>query len=282
MNLEKSDENKIVNKAVSVTIVRTIIVVIITFFALINVKKINKLSRISSQGLFGQNSKMGPELFFGLIIIVLLVFAIFFYYIYRVKKENKPTNNLSKTFEIYDFFTFAITSVICLLFLMMFVLTPCTVDGDSMNNTYQDKDKIIMWHMSYKPKVDDVVVIEVTTKNYGNRLSEMYILKRIVAVENDVVEYKAANDYIGDLYINDVLVENSITKESFERMSSNETVKDNKFTMPKERYLVLGDNRKNSADSRALGLIHEEDILGKIILRVFPINKIGNPKKNIR
>ena len=48
--------------------------------------------------------------------------------------------------------------------------------------------------------------------------------------------------------------------------------------IPKDMYLVLGDNRDNSLDCREIGLIKRKDILGKIKLRIWPINKFGPVK----
>ena len=44
--------------------------------------------------------------------------------------------------------------------------------------------------------------------------------------------------------------------------------------IPKDKYLVLGDNRKVSSDSRIIGLIDKEDILGKTKISIWPIKKV--------
>ena len=46
--------------------------------------------------------------------------------------------------------------------------------------------------------------------------------------------------------------------------------------IPEDKYLVLGDNREISADSRVIGLIDKDDIQGKTSFRLWPLNKIGN------
>ena len=50
--------------------------------------------------------------------------------------------------------------------------------------------------------------------------------------------------------------------------------------IPSGFSIVLGDNQGNSTDSREIGLIANEDILGKFIIRIYPIEKMGVPEKN--
>ena len=47
------------------------------------------------------------------------------------------------------------------------------------------------------------------------------------------------------------------------------------YQVPQGKYFVLGDNRLNSRDSRIFGFIDEEDILGKVSLRYWPLNSFG-------
>ena len=50
------------------------------------------------------------------------------------------------------------------------------------------------------------------------------------------------------------------------------------LNIPGDMYFVVGDNRNNSVDSRVIGLIKKEDILGSVSYRIFPITKIGKVK----
>ena len=45
-------------------------------------------------------------------------------------------------------------------------------------------------------------------------------------------------------------------------------------TIPEDKYLVLGDNRENSLDSREIGLIDKKDIIGEIAFRLWPVNRM--------
>ena len=91
-----------------------------------------------------------------------------------------------------------------------------------------------------------------------------YLIKRVIGLPGDKVEYKN-----NTLYVNDELVEEEFLDghqtENFSLVSMGYE------TIPEGKYLVLGDNRENSLDSRSFGLIDEEDILGKVSIKIWPI-----------
>ena len=92
------------------------------------------------------------------------------------------------------------------------------------------------------------------------------MVKRVIGLPGEHIEYKD-----NKLYVNGSLVlENNISVET----------KDFKLedigyeTIPKDMYFVLGDNRTNSNDSREFGLVKKDEIIGKIVMRLYPFSKI--------
>ena len=75
------------------------------------------------------------------------------------------------------------------------------------------------------------------------------------------------------LYVNDKLVQENYTHLNTKDFNLEEICTCS--TIPEGKYLVLGDNRPISKDSRSIGLIEEKDIVGKSVLRLWPITKIG-------
>lgn len=158
-----------------------------------------------------------------------------------------------------------------------FIITPVTVVGSSMYPTLKDGEILLLSKISYKVHdIDrfDVVVIK----------EDDWIIKRIIGVPGDDVYYKD-----NQLYINDKLVEdknaNGITSDfdlySIWEAGINEGKKDfdEAFEkIPEGYYLVLGDNRRISKDSRDVGLIKEGEIKGKAVFRFWPLNKINTVK----
>lgn len=105
----------------------------------------------------------------------------------------------------------------------------------------------------------DIVVIK-----YNNEK----IIKRVIGLPGDYIEYK---DNI--LYVNGKEI-----KEEYKRdITNNFSLKDLGYEkIPENKYLVLGDNRSISKDSRIIGLIDKEDIEGYTGIIVFPFKRIGN------
>ena len=94
------------------------------------------------------------------------------------------------------------------------------------------------------------------------------IIKRVIGLPGDYIEYK---DNI--LYVNGKEI-----KEEYKRdITNNFSLKDLGYEkIPENKYLVLGDNRSISKDSRIIGLIDKEDIEGYTGIIVFPFKRIGN------
>lgn len=150
--------------------------------------------------------------------------------------------------------------LIIVLLVRHFCFTIVVVNGPSMDTTLHDKDIMILNKLAYKVgkiKRFDIVVIDATI---GNRKTK--IIKRVIGLPNETVEYKD-----GKLYINDKIVEDKYAKtytKDFEKVYVKEG-----------NYFVLGDNRIVSQDSRYIGTIPRKLILGKARFTIFPFNRLG-------
>ncbi|MCD7785130.1 MAG: signal peptidase I [Oscillospiraceae bacterium] len=152
-------------------------------------------------------------------------------------------------------------AVVVLLF--TFVVRTAVVNGSSMTDTLQDGDFLILWSLFYTPQPGDIISANC------EGLDEV-IVKRIIATEGQTVDI--------DFETGSVYVDGELLDEPYIR---NLTLNDEGgFTYPvtvgEGQYFVMGDNRQGSRDSRdaKVGLIDREDILGKVVLRLYPFSKI--------
>lgn len=182
------------------------------------------------------------------------------------------THVLNKQQEDEHFYMFVDTiSIVWVFFLVFyfsvsFVLFPARVNGSSMTPNFDDNDVILVWKLQSEFEFGNVVFVNVTEERTNHTMDE-YFLKRIIGTPGDKVEH------IGNiLYINNVPTEedyiNTFTQEfSFEDVCFIKDVSCENV-IPDDYYLVLGDNRNNSVDSRIIGLIHKDDLFGKVIFNV--------------
>ncbi|MBQ2409141.1 MAG: signal peptidase I [Bacilli bacterium] len=151
--------------------------------------------------------------------------------------------------------------IIVVIVIRTFFFTPVLVNGDSMKPTLKDKQLLLLNKYDKKLKRFDIVVL---TRENNEKL-----IKRIIGLPGEYVEYKN-----GKLYI-----DGKIVKDNFAKFTNDfflEAISLELKEIPKGKYLVLGDNRNNSIDSRTIGLIDEKDISGKITFSIWPIKKIKN------
>lgn len=139
------------------------------------------------------------------------------------------------------------------------------VNGDSMNVTLEDGDNLIVDKLSYRFKDPERFDIIVFPYQYQEKT---YYIKRIIGMPGESVQI-----IDGMVYIDGEMLDESYGKEVMEYAGvASETIE-----LGEDEYFVLGDNRNNSSDSRdpSVGNIHEDQIIGKAFLRIWPLNKFG-------
>ena len=136
-----------------------------------------------------------------------------------------------------------------------------------MEPTLNNGDVFLLNKMSYKfgeVKRNDIIAF--------NDSQSKYLVKRVIGLPGERIDYKDNILYINnEPYTETFLGENVVTTNfDMELIKGCEN-----GTIPEEHYLVLGDNRGNSMDSRELGVISKDDIIGKTSIRIWPISNFG-------
>lgn len=172
----------------------------------------------------------------------------------RLRKENK-------IFEWYDSLVFALV-VIVLVF--VFVCRIIVVSGSSMVPTLQGGDRVVVQNLLYQPERGDVVVVD-SYIEYGDPL-----VKRIIAMGGDTVDI--------DFDTGQVTVNGEVLDEPYISAPTQQSF-DVEFplTVPEGQVFLMGDNRPHSTDSRSsqVGFVDERSILGKVLFRIAPFNRLG-------
>ncbi|MBQ3092927.1 MAG: signal peptidase I [Clostridia bacterium] len=148
--------------------------------------------------------------------------------------------------------------------MMTFLFRFFTVDGESMMNTLLNKDKVAVVRWNYVPTQGDVVVIK-----HGQNFDKP-LIKRIIATQGQTLKIDFDE---GTVTVNNVKLEEPYIKEKMWLTGDNDIPE----VIPDGYCFVMGDNRNNSGDSRhtMIGLIPNEDIVGKAKFIVYPFNRMG-------
>lgn len=156
-----------------------------------------------------------------------------------------------------------IISLLIIVPVRYWVFQPFFVKGASMEPTFQSGDYLIIDEFSYnfltKPERGEVIVFK-----YPKNPSDYYI-KRVIGLPGETIEVKNGfvvvtnKEYPGGHILNEAYLEGHVTYG------------DEKITLGQNEYFVLGDNREFSSDSRRFGAVDKKYLVGKVLVRAWPI-----------
>ncbi len=149
----------------------------------------------------------------------------------------------------------------------LFLFQPHKVDGRSMYPTFHDQEYILTDKISYKrhsPERGDVIVFHAPPPFTTD------FIKRIIGLPGETVMVQGGYVFINGARLSEMyLPSNYITTEkSFLRDGV-------PYKIPDGYYIVFGDNRDFSSDSREWGPVSEKSIVGKAWVRYWPISRLG-------
>jgi len=162
-------------------------------------------------------------------------------------------------FEVVETVVIAVAAVVLV---RMFVMQPFVVSGASMEPTFYDGNYLLVDEVTYQfrsPERGEVIVF----KYPGDHKS--FYIKRIIGLPGEKIILKDGKISVfsgggGEIALNESYLGKGVTNGSFN------------LELGENEYFVLGDNRNFSFDSRSWGSLSQEEIIGVVRLRLWPIS----------
>ncbi len=166
--------------------------------------------------------------------------------------------------DVQDVIIFAVKVLVIVIPIRMFVAQPFIVSGKSMVPSFHNGDYLIVDEISKKahnPNRGEVIVFKLP-HDKGR-----YLIKRVIATPGEKIEIQGSKVIITTKNNEKLQLSEKYIKEDFSSYGS--------WKLGKNEYFVMGDNRNNSSDSRSWGLLDKKLIIGRTLLRLYPLQDIG-------
>ena len=175
--------------------------------------------------------------------------------------------------EIFEWIEMIILSACAVLLCFTFVLRPAKVDGNSMLDTLHGGEVLLISDIGYTPERGDILVFQKVNSTHPDP-----IVKRVIATEGETIDIDfdtwevTVTDKNGAMEILD--------ESEYRKLATDQRVTSDleyPITVGEGQLFVMGDNRNHSLDSRssAIGLVDKNEVIGKVLLRILPFNRIG-------
>lgn len=196
-----------------------------------------------------------------------------------VKSSNSKRSH-SWLREIASTIAILLTALFVAFLIIAFVFRSYQVDGPSMETSLQNGDKLIIWkvprtwasitHHAYIPQRGDIIVFNQSGLAQFGQNDSKQLIKRVIALPGEHLVLKD-----GHYTVYNAAQPEGFNPDKTQPYGKNipETTGEVDVTLGANQIFVSGDNRPDSLDSRAFGPIDADQIVGKLVLRVFPVTK---------
>lgn len=200
---------------------------------------------------------------------------------FKVNSKKYKLNNSSKG-NVLSMIVLLITAALVALIIINFVFRSYRVDGQSMDNTLQNNNMLIVWKVprtwssitghQYIPKRGSIIVFNESNLIGCGQFGTKQLIKRVIGLPGDKVtiqnnHYEIYNKTFPHGFNPDVQLGYG---KNFPPTYGNTDV-----TLGPNQLFVSGDNRPESCDSRIFGPINSNQIIGQLVLRFYPFNEIS-------
>ena len=190
-------------------------------------------------------------------------------------KKEKKKKTVGQ--EIVSWILTLLAAVVIACVIRMFLFEPIRVEGESMTDTLQDREIVLVT----KPGClrDDInrgyiVICRYPNRNTGSSLNlggsfevrfnkHTLFVKRMIALPGDILEIREGKVYVNGEYVDETGI----------NMRSHSSENFGPVLLGEDSYFVMGDNRGNSNDSRRVGPISRDMIVGHVTNILWPLNK---------
>lgn len=174
------------------------------------------------------------------------------------------TMETEKKESLWDTIKFLAIALAIVIPIRIFIAQPFIVSGDSMVPTFHNHDYLIVDQLSYHighPQRGDVIVFKYPYD------TKRFFIKRVIGLPNETVVFKGNKITI----VNEANPKGVVLNEPY---INHDTQTTQTVHLKSDEYFVMGDNRPASSDSRVWGPLKEKFIDGRVLVRLFPFNKI--------
>ena len=204
-----------------------------------------------------------------------------------VVQNAQPVEKPRRVDSLFDFIELFVFTLAAVFVITSFFFRYSIVDGGSMENTLHDNEKLILRSIFYTPECGDVVVVQDKSTSLKDP-----IVKRVIAVGGQTVKFTRDAVYVDGIELKEPYVYTADYKNPFggedvyrysvypsdpllPLVTDREDGVFYEITVPDGEIFVMGDHRNNSKDSRDIGTLHEDAVIGKVVLRFLPFSEFG-------